>query len=128
MIDHISIAVRDLDAAARFYEPVLGRIGYAKLEVRPTTVGFGKRYPEFWLNHRPDMYTVAPDTGVHVCLRAPTAAAVEAFHSAALAHGGASDGAPGLRPQHGEGYYAAFIRDPDGNRVEAVVFVGQPNS
>ena len=47
---------------------------------------------------------------------------VDAFHAAALAHGGASDGAPGLRPQHGEGYYAAFIRDPDGNRIEAVTF------
>src|SRR6267142_3367370 len=123
MIDHISSALRDLDRAARFYEPVLARIGYTKLEVRPTTVGFGKRYPEFWLNHRPDMYAVGPDTGVHVCLRAPTPAAVEAFHAAALAQGGASDGAPGLRPPHGEGYFAAFIRDPDGNRVEAVSFL-----
>ena len=125
MIDHISIAVRDLDAAARFYEAVLARIGYAKLEVRPTTIGFGKRYAEFWLNQRPDMYAVGPDTGVHVCLRAPTPAAVDAFHATALAQGGVSDGAPGLRPHHGEGYYAAFIRDPDGNRVEAVVFVAQ---
>jgi catechol 2,3-dioxygenase-like lactoylglutathione lyase family enzyme len=123
MIDHISIAVRDLAAAARFYEVVLARIGYAKLEVRPTTVAFGKRYPEFWLNHRPDMFAVAPDNGVHVCLRAPTPAAVEAFHAAALAAGGASDGAPGLRPHHGEGYFAAFIRDADGNRIEAVAFV-----
>jgi len=123
LIDHISIAVRDLEKSARFYEAVLGRIGYAKLEVRPTTVGFGKRYPEFWLNHRPDMYTAGPESGVHVCLRAPTPAAVEAFHAAALAEGGVSDGAPGLRTHFGEGYFAAFIRDLDGNRVEAVVFV-----
>jgi catechol 2,3-dioxygenase-like lactoylglutathione lyase family enzyme len=63
------------------------------------------------------------NNGVHVCLRAPTMAAVDAFHAAALAAGGASDGSPGLRPHHGEGYYAAFIRDPDGNRIEAVMFV-----
>jgi catechol 2,3-dioxygenase-like lactoylglutathione lyase family enzyme len=123
LIDHVSIAVRDLDRSAAFYEAVLSRIGYAKLEVRAKTVGFGKRYPEFWLNARPEIYAVPHDGGVHVCLRAPTAAAVEAFHAAALAAGGASDGAPGLRPHHGEGYYAAFIRDLDGNRIEAVTFL-----
>jgi len=123
MIDHVSIAVRDLDRAAAFYEAVLSRIGYARLEVRAKTVGFGKRYPEFWLNLRPEMYAIAEDTGVHVCLRVPTAAAVDAFHAAALAAGGASDGAPGLRALHGEGYYAAFIRDLDGNRIEAVTFL-----
>jgi catechol 2,3-dioxygenase-like lactoylglutathione lyase family enzyme len=128
MIDHVSIAVRELDKAAAFYEAVLGRIGYVKLEVRPKTVGFGRRYSEFWLNHRPEMFAVsaesgAQNNGVHVCLRAPTAAAVDAFHAAALAAGGASDGAPGLRPHHGEAYYAAFIRDLDGNRIEAVTFL-----
>jgi catechol 2,3-dioxygenase-like lactoylglutathione lyase family enzyme len=125
MIDHVSIAVRDLDAAARFYEAVLARIGYAKLEVRPKTVAFGKRHGEFWLNHRPEMFAIPEGDGAHVCLRAPTPAAVDAFHAAALAAGGASDGAPGLRPHHGEGYYAAFIRDPDGNRIEAVTFLAR---
>jgi len=123
MIDHVSIAVRDLARAAAFYEAVLSCIGYAKLEVRPATIAFGKRYSEFWLNLRPAMAAIVPDSGAHVCLRAPSAAAVDAFHAAALAAGGACDGAPGLRPQHGEGYYAAFIRDPDGNRVEAVTFL-----
>ena len=125
MIDHVSVAVRDLDRAAAFYAAVLARLGYARLEVRPTTVAFGKRYAEFWLNLRPAMAAIAPDSGAHVCLRAPTTAAVDAFHAAALAAGGASDGAPGLRPQHGEGYYAAFIRDPDGNRIEAVTFLAR---
>ena len=123
MIDHVSIAVRDLERAARFYESVLAAIGFARLETRPKTVGFGKTYPEFWLNLRADMTPRAADSGAHVCLRAKSTAAVDAFHAAALAAGGTSDGAPGLRPQHGEGYYAAFIRDPDGNRVEAVTFV-----
>ena len=122
MIDHVSIAVRDLAAAARFYEAVLGTLGIAKLESRAATVGFGKKYPEFWLNQRADMTAVPPSSGAHVCFRAPTTEMIDAFHAAALAAGGLSDGAPGLRSRHGEGYYAAFIRDLDGNRVEAVTF------
>jgi catechol 2,3-dioxygenase-like lactoylglutathione lyase family enzyme len=123
VIDHVSLGVADLDRAARFYEAALGAIGFAKLEVRPTTIGFGKRYPEFWLNHRPAMAAVPTDTGVHVCVRAPTAPAVDAFHAAALAAGGSCDGAPGLRQHRTGGYYAAFVRDLDGNRVEAVTFL-----
>ena len=65
MIDHVSISVRDLKAAARFYEAVLGAIGYARLRNRPATVGFGKRYPEFWLNHRPGMPEI-PDLTVYL--------------------------------------------------------------
>jgi catechol 2,3-dioxygenase-like lactoylglutathione lyase family enzyme len=91
--------------------------------VRPHTVGFGKTYPEFWINSRAAMPPVPDDYGAHVALRVRTIELVEAFHAAALAAGGSSDGAPGLRPQHGEGYYAAFICDPDGNRIEAVTFL-----
>jgi len=123
MIDHVSIAVRDLDRAARFYQAVLGAIGYEKLVVRPRTIGFGKAYPEFWLNLRATMAPVEADGGTHVALRVRTIELVDAFHAAALAAGSTSDGAPGLRPQHGEGYYAAFIRDPDGNLIEAVTFL-----
>jgi catechol 2,3-dioxygenase-like lactoylglutathione lyase family enzyme len=123
MIDHVSIAVRDLAASAKFYEAVLATIGYARLVVRPDTVGFGKKYPEFWLNHRPAMPKVAADTGVHVCLRARGAEVVDAFHRAALAAGATCDGRPGPRPEYAAGYYAAFIRDGDGNRIEAVTFV-----
>jgi catechol 2,3-dioxygenase-like lactoylglutathione lyase family enzyme len=123
MIDHVSISVRDLEAAARFYDAALGAIGYARLRNRPATVGFGKRYPEFWLNHRPSMPPAAHDTGTHICVRAPDVDAVRRFHAAALAAGGTSDGEPGPRPEYSEGYYAAFIRDPEGNRIEAVTFV-----
>jgi len=121
MIDHVSVAVRDLAVSARFYEAVLATLGFTRLEVRPTTVGYGKTYPEFWINLRGAM-TSAGD-GAHVCFRARATAMVDAFHAAALTNGGADDGKPGLRPQHGDGYYAAFIRDPDGNRIEAVTFV-----
>ncbi|MEJ2625930.1 MAG: VOC family protein [Pseudolabrys sp.] len=123
MIDHVSVAVRDLQAAARFYEAVLATLGFAKLEDRPATVGFGKQYPEFWINRRADMALLPTNSGAHVCFRARTTEVVDAFHQAALAAGGTDDGAPGLRPQHGVGYYAAFVRDLDGNRIEAVTFV-----
>jgi catechol 2,3-dioxygenase-like lactoylglutathione lyase family enzyme len=124
MIDHVSVAVRDLKASAQFYEPVLGALGFAKLEERPATVAFGKTYSEFWINLRERLEPVAAGSGAHVCFRARSMEMVDAFHAAALAAGGASDGAPALRSQHGEGYYAAYIRDLDGNRIEAVTFVG----
>jgi len=123
MIDHVSIAVRDLQASARFYEVVLAPLGYTKLESRPETVAFGKAYAEFWLNHRSNMTLVAADAGAHTALRASSRDAVDAFHAAALGACGTSGGAPGLRPQHGEAYYAAFIRDADGNKIEAVTFL-----
>jgi catechol 2,3-dioxygenase-like lactoylglutathione lyase family enzyme len=123
MIDHVSVAVRDLAAAGRFYEAVLAPLGHRRLVARAGTIGFGKKYPEFWLNERRAMAPVDLQSGAHVCLRAPDAAAVDAFYAAALAAGGMSDGAPGPRPEYTAGYYAAFVRDPDGNRIEAVTFV-----
>jgi catechol 2,3-dioxygenase-like lactoylglutathione lyase family enzyme len=125
MIDHVSVPVRDLAAATRFYEAVLATLGIGELEARPATVGFGKKYPEFWINLRVDLTPLPANHGAHVCFRAPTTNMVDAFHAAAMQAGGQSDGAPGLRPHHGEGYYAAFIRDPDGNRIEAVTFTGE---
>ena len=124
MIDHVSIAVRDLKAGARFYEPLLATLGMTKLREWPdAAIGYGKKYPEFWINRRAAMAPVPADSGVHICLRASDAAMVDAFHAAALAAGGTSDGAPGYRAQYHENYYAAFIRDPDGNRIELVTFI-----
>jgi catechol 2,3-dioxygenase-like lactoylglutathione lyase family enzyme len=124
MIDHISLGVRDLRAAEAFYTGLLAPLGLTKLREWPdAALGFGKKYPEFWINKRAAMDRISEDSGVHICLRAPDTAAVDAFHAAALKAGGRSDGAPGLRPHYYPGYYAAFIRDPDGNRIEAVTFV-----
>lgn len=123
MIDHVSIAVRDLAACGRFYETVLATLGYTRLATRPATIGFGKKYPEFWLNERRNMTPVDADSGTHICLRARDADAVQAFHAAALKAGGASDGEPGPRSGQMKGYYAAFIRDPEGNRIEAATFI-----
>jgi catechol 2,3-dioxygenase-like lactoylglutathione lyase family enzyme len=126
MIDHVSIAVRDLKAAARFYAPLLATLGLTKQREWPdAAVGYGKKYPEFWINARAGMAPVAADSGVHICLRAPSTEAVDAFYAAALAGGGACDGAPGFRTEYHDNYYAAFVRDLDGNRIEAVTFVAK---
>ena len=122
MIDHVSVGVSELERSARFYEAVLATLGLTKLVTRPATIGFGKTYPEFWINFRDGMAPVAPASGTHICLRAKSSGDVDAFHAAALAAGGRSDGAPGLRPHDRVKYYAAFIIDPDGNRIEAVTF------
>jgi len=123
MIDHVSVSVRDLSLATTFYDAVLHTLGYQRLDTRPQTAGWGKKYSDFWINLRPDMTAVPPDSGVHICLRATSKEAVIAFHAAALANGGSSDGAPGPRKDDDPRYYAAFIRDPDGNRLEAVTFL-----
>lgn len=95
MIDHISIAVRDLRRAEPFYTVLLVPLGLVKLREWPdAAIGYGKKYPEFWINRRAALDRIADDSGVHICLRAPDSAAVDAFHAAALNAGGASDGPP----------------------------------
>jgi catechol 2,3-dioxygenase-like lactoylglutathione lyase family enzyme len=122
MIDHVSVSVSSLERAAHFYQPALATLGLSRLVTRPATIGFGKAYPEFWINLRADMAPVEPGSGVHICLRAKSTAEVDAFHAAALNAGGRSDGVPGLRPHDRVRYYAAFVTDPDGNRIEVVTF------
>ncbi len=122
MIDHISIPVRDLAQSTAFYESVLSKIGFAKLVEKPGTVGFGKKYPEFWLNHRPEMHGRGIGDGFHVCLRARTTGQVQEFHRVATTLGAQSDGEPGRRPEYSDNYYTAFVRDRDGNRIEVVTF------
>ena len=122
MIDHVSVGVADLDRAARFYEAVLATLGLTRLVTRPATIGFGKSYPEFWINLRKGLTRAPHESGTHICLRAKSTAEIDAFHAVALGNGGVSDGAPGLRPHDRVKYYAAFVLDPDGNRIEAVTF------
>jgi len=122
MIDHISVAVADLKKSAAFYDRLFAPLGMTRVADRENTIGYGKRYPEFWLNARPAMAGVSADTGVHICLRARTREIVDAFHAAALAHGGTDDGAPGPRRGEMTEYYGAFVRDPDGNKIEVATF------
>lgn len=124
MIDHISVAVRDIDASRRFYQAVLAPLGYRIIADRGVSVAFGKTYPEVWINSRPAMTAVPQDTGLHICLRARSEDAVRAFFEAAIASGGTSAGDPGPRQGEQTGYYGAFIFDLDGNKFEAASFPG----
>ncbi len=125
MIDHVSIEVSNLDAATSFYLGILAPLGMSQLVSRENTSGFGKTYPEFWLNARPNMKEVSCDSGAHVCLRCASRGAVIAFHEAALAGGGSDAGAPVDREGAQTLYFGAFIFDIDGNKIEAVTFPGK---
>jgi catechol 2,3-dioxygenase-like lactoylglutathione lyase family enzyme len=122
MLDHISVAVRDLSASAAAYERVLGALGLQRLVERPATVGFGKKYPEFWLNARAGLPPLPADTGIHICLRAADEDQVRAFHAEATRAGWVDAGAPGPRQGAMTLYYAAFVQDMDGNKLEAATF------
>jgi len=122
MIDHTSIPVQDLAASATFYDRVLEPLGMRRLAERPHSIGFGRKYPEFWLNARPGMAGIPDDTGYHIGLRARTTEAVDDFHRIAVSEGGRCDGPPGPRKAEMTTYYGAFIRDPDGNKVEVLTF------
>lgn len=121
MIDHVSITVSDLDRAIVFYEKLLAPLGFAKLRENSATAGFGRKYPEFWVNLRDGENA---SSGAHIALRAPDIDAIRAFYSVALENGGTCGGLPGYREVYDPRYYAAFIADPDGNRIEAVTFAG----
>jgi catechol 2,3-dioxygenase-like lactoylglutathione lyase family enzyme len=122
MIDHVSVAVTDIVRSAAFYERVLATLGLQKIVDRGVSVGFGKAYPEIWLNLREGLAPIPNSTGIHIALRAKSEEAVRAFHAAALAHGGHDAGLPGPRQAAMTTYFGAFIFDPDGNKLEAVNF------
>jgi catechol 2,3-dioxygenase-like lactoylglutathione lyase family enzyme len=127
MLHHVSIGVRDVASAAPFYDRVLGTLGYRRvLEVMPYGIGYGDRAPAFWVQLPHDQSPASVGNGVHVGFIATSKAAIEEFHRAALAAGGSDAGAPGPRPDYGPDYFGAFVRDPDGNKLEAVLLVSPP--
>jgi catechol 2,3-dioxygenase-like lactoylglutathione lyase family enzyme len=119
MIDHVSIGVRDIAAAKRFYDAALKPLGYMCLVEIEGTLGYGKAGPAFWVSAAE--HPVPPDekSGPHICFTAPTRGGVDQFHQAALRNGGRDNGPPGPRGDYGPNYYAAFVVDPDGYRIEA---------
>jgi catechol 2,3-dioxygenase-like lactoylglutathione lyase family enzyme len=127
LLDHVSITVRDLDAARPFYRAVLAALGAAVVYDEPDAIGFGERNSLSNASHTYLSVFASPqaeaDPRRHWCLKAASPAAVRAFHATGLAHGGSDAGAPGLRDYHA-GYYAAFLHDPEGNRLEAVFHGG----
>ena len=122
MIDHVSVPVRDLSAPPRSTKRCSATLGYTKLETRPATVGFGKRYSEFWINHRPGMPPAADAAPMSRCAREPRDGRCLSRRGACPWRHVATARRVFVR-NTGEGYYAAYIRDPDGNRIEAVTFL-----
>jgi catechol 2,3-dioxygenase-like lactoylglutathione lyase family enzyme len=119
MIGHLSFGVADLERARRFYDAALGALGYARMWTSDHGVGYGVSAGE-GLALLPRAEAAAPVVGFHLAFVAADREAVDRFHAAAVAAGGTSDGAPGPRPQYSPSYYAAFVIDPDGYRLEAV--------
>jgi len=120
MLHHLSLGVRDLERAGRFYDAVLAALGYRRVFEDDTAIGYGLVEDEDLLCLKLRDDAVAPGLGFHLALTATTRDAVDTFHRAALATGGQDNGPAGLRPDYGERYYAAFVIDPDGHRIEAV--------
>ncbi len=123
MIDHISLGVSSLARAGLFYDAILEPLGFVRLFSTDRGVGYGTA------GAKDEQFAIlaagsdaqAPGLGSHVAFTAPNRAAVDSFHAVAIRIGAVDDGLPGLRPAYGPGYYAAFVRDPDGYRIEAVV-------
>jgi catechol 2,3-dioxygenase-like lactoylglutathione lyase family enzyme len=119
MINHVSIGVRDLARTKRFYEAALQPLGYRCLSEAGGGLGFGRDAVAFSVSVVERPVAADKDSGLHFCFNAPTRSSVNAFHAAALGAGGRDNGKPGVRTEYDPDYYAAFVIDPDGYRIEA---------
>ncbi|MDA0261502.1 MAG: VOC family protein [Proteobacteria bacterium] len=120
MIDHISLGVGDLEHSRKFYETALAPLGIVPIYNFDDATGYGRDgNPFLWIG-RSTADGVMPEQGLHVALVASSHEAVHAFYEAAMAAGATDNGPPGPRPQYSPTYYASFVIDPDGHRLEAV--------
>ncbi|MGE3142464.1 MAG: VOC family protein [Hyphomonadaceae bacterium] len=128
-IDHVSVGVSDMKKARAFYGAILSPLGMAEVmpvEIagRLVAIGYGEAggKPEFWIQFPINRRPASMGNGVHIAFVAATRAAVDSFYLGALNSGGADEGGPGLRTEYHPDYYAAFVRDADGNKIEAVCY------
>ena len=122
MLHHVSVGVRDMERAAKFYDAVLATLGYRRVaDYSPHAIGYGSDQPEFWIGAPHDGGPMSAGNGVHMGFTAATKAQVDKFHAVALAHGASNNGEPGPRPDYGPEYYGAFVYDLDGNKIEATL-------
>lgn len=124
MIDHFGINCSDLDASARFYDGVLGVLGHARLMDYGVAIGYGTEHPQFWIARAES--AESPNREMHVAFTAPNADAVRDWYAKALELGAESLHEPRFWPEYHDNYYGAFVRDPDGNNVEAVCHTATP--
>jgi catechol 2,3-dioxygenase-like lactoylglutathione lyase family enzyme len=120
MFDHVSVGVRDIAKAKAFYDAALKPLGLTCLSADETSLGYGRKAVGLWVIAAERPVPDDPKSGLHFCFAAPSAQSVAAFHKAAISAGGRDNGKPGVRKDYGPDYYAAYVFDPDGYRLEAV--------
>mgnify|MGYP000894557754 FL=1 len=124
-LSHVSLGTNRFAQAVAFYDRALATLGIGRVldlsEHR--AVAYGRAWPEFWIQAPCDGQPAQAANGVHLAFLALTREQVQAFHAAALAAGGTDDGPPGPRPHYGEQYYGCFVRDLDGHKIEAMVWL-----
>jgi len=119
MFDHASIGVSDITRSGKFYDSVLAPLGYKRLSDGDSALGYGAKSSGLWLLAVKRPVKADMESGLHFCFVAPDRKAVDAFYAAALKGGGKDNGKPGVRADYSPNYYAAFVVDPDGYRIEA---------
>lgn len=126
MFSYVALGTSDIARARRFYDAALAPLGHSRIpdygDPRSNAWGTDDPGPHLWVARPFDGNPASVGNGTMVSFLAPSRGAVDAFHAAALAHGGRDEGAPGLRPQYGPHFYAAYVRDPDGNKLNAVCY------
>lgn len=119
MLNHVSIGVRDVARSKKFYDAALKPLGYTCLSESEGSLGYGGKAVALWIGKASHPVPADENSGLHFCFDAPTRKSVDDFHAAAVKSGGRDNGPPGLRDDYGANYYAAFVIDPDGYRIEA---------
>lgn len=122
ILSHVSVGTNNYEAAKEFYKTILEAVGFNIIEDMPEykCFSFGKKYPEFWVGEPSNGEPATPGNGVHISFLLDSPALVDTFYANAMALGATDNGAPGPREHYSKGYYAAFIIDPDGNKIEAM--------
>ena len=122
-LSHVSLGTNDFPRARAFYDAVLGTLKMRCVMEFEEGAGYGRELPEFWIQLPHDGQAANPGNGTHVCFNANSPDEVKAFHKKALELGAEDDGKPGIRKKYSDNYYAAFVRDPDGHKIEAMCWV-----
>ena len=120
ILSHVSIGTNDFDRAAAFYDRVMPTIGANRIMEHPGAVAYGKQFPEFWVQSPIDGAPATTGNGFHIGFLTWSRKEVDDFHAAAIEAGATDDGPPGIREEYNAGYYGCFVRDPDGNKIEAM--------
>lgn len=125
VLAHVSLGTNDFPRARKFYDAVLATLQMKCLMTYDEGAGYGRDFPDFWIQLPHDGQAANPGNGTHICFGASNEQEVQAFHRTALAMGGEDEGKPGVRKEYSDDYYAAFVRDPDGNKIEAMCRAGK---